>query len=85
MAPLTGHNIPDAILNMGDHGFPIEVKNLLQRKSYSRTNATDYFAVYNGMLHLEEAAESQYMTQFNQTNVTVAATSNVFEFQIRVR
>lgn len=50
----------------------------------SRLNESEYIETMTKMIHLEEAAHSKYLLQFNQKNIKFEHTKDTREFQIKI-
>lgn len=81
MAPLQLFEVPANILSIerGDATLDKTIKNLSQ----SRQNETDYITMYTMMVHLEEAAQSQFLLQFNQKNIRLSYSGEHRVFRIK--
>lgn len=66
----------------GDNN-PSAIEHLLGRVSLFRSNAKNYNDAYTTMIHLEEAAQSTFIKQFNTKNIRLLFTEEPREFRIR--
>lgn len=89
MYDLESSEVPAEILSIdqGNGAFsddnPPEIERLLDKKLLSRSNSKDYYEAYTTMIHLEEAAQSEFISQFNTKNIRLRYTDESRQFCIR--
>lgn len=90
MCELKRSDVPDEILSIeqgnsafDDDDIPPELANLMDKKPLCRSNQRDYIKAYTTMVHLEEAAQSEFIAQFNTENVRLMRSNSEREFRIR--
>lgn len=90
MCDLERSDVPDEILNFeqGKRGFdaedtPTKLLRLLVIRPLCRITERYYFEAFTAMIHLEEAAQSAFISQFNTKNIRLKYANNKQEFCIR--
>lgn len=82
MVPLKEYAVPPKIVNIAqnvneDPQAKSDFLSMLLELQRNRTDANKYFEAYSTMIYLEEAEQSQFLTQFNAKNIQFEYTGGV--------
>lgn len=74
MKPLKEYAVPPEIANIeqnanDDQQAKSDWLSMLLKLTPNRTDANKYFEAFTTMIHLEEAKQSQFLSQFNAENI----------------
>lgn len=88
LVSLPAYEIPSVILDIEESDDPVQKTSSLPifQGKYSdfRRNETKYIEAYKTMVYFEEAAQSNFVKQFNQENIQLKYTGEGRIFYIRI-
>lgn len=87
MNALMPYFVPVEILRIKQHPFGIyspPSEELMEGMARRRTDESIYIKAFTEMIHLEEAAQSAFLTHFNQQNMKFEYTGDGREFRIKI-
>lgn len=89
MCTIADYDVPRNVLNIeqnqskSDGEIAPELEQMHLLKPLRRTNESKYFASYTMMIHLEEAAQSRFVVQFNHQNIQLIYSGSKRVFHIK--
>lgn len=66
-----------------DQAVPPQIVDLLRLTHSYRRSQSNYINAYSTMIYLEEAAQTQFLAQFNAKDVTLQYSGNGRDFSIK--
>lgn len=90
MCLLKGYDVPQEIIKMeaSKHLLggvnPRHMEEILDRLKLNKDSEDGYFKAYTKMIHFEEAAQSQFLMQFNTKHIQINLSEDEKEFRIKI-
>lgn len=82
LCSLKTYEVPAEYMNI-EQAVPPQIIDLLRSTHLYRRSQSLYINAYSTMIHLEEAAQALFLTQFNAKSVTLQYSGSGRDFSIR--